>query len=98
MGWDSCEEQERSMRLMRVVRPAVFQSFLAAVALSMFLSAGVNRALGQSGSTTPVDQSSQPQVTKSPQGKADEAARAAARASARHFERVVIIVLENADF
>ncbi len=83
---------------MRVVRPAVFQSFLAAVALSMFLSASVNRALGQSSSTTPVDQSSQPQVTKSPQGKADEAARAAARASARHFERVVIIVLENADF
>jgi len=41
---------------------------------------------------------SQPQVTKSPQGKKEEAARAAARASARHFDRVLIIVLENVDY
>jgi len=45
---------------------------------------------------TPADQ--QPQIAKSPQGKSEEAARAAARATARHFDRVVIIVLENVDY
>ena len=40
----------------------------------------------------------QPQVTKSPAGKEEEAARAAARASAHHFDRVLIIVLENVDY
>ena len=38
------------------------------------------------------------QVTKSPEGKKEEAARAAQRASAHHFDRVVIIVLENVDY
>lgn len=41
---------------------------------------------------------SEPQITKSPEGKSEEAARAAARAKAHHFDRVVIIVLENADY
>jgi hypothetical protein len=46
---------------------------------------------------------SQPQITKSPEGKEEEAARAAARASAlhsdaHHFDRVLIIVLENVDY
>ncbi|HTS37215.1 MAG TPA: alkaline phosphatase family protein [Candidatus Solibacter sp.] len=41
---------------------------------------------------------SQPQVTKSPEGKKEEAERAAARAKAHHFDRVVIIVLENVDY
>lgn len=41
---------------------------------------------------------SEPQITKSPEGKSEEAARAAARARAHHFDRVVIIVLENADY
>ena len=40
----------------------------------------------------------QPEITKSPEGKSEEAARAAARAKAHHFDRVVIIVLENADY
>ncbi len=44
------------------------------------------------------NQASQPQVTQSPKGKEDEAARAAARAKARHFDRVLIIVLENVDY
>jgi acid phosphatase len=49
--------------------------------------------------STQTDQSqSQPQITKSPEGKSEEAARAATRAKARHFDRVVIIVLENADY
>jgi Phosphoesterase family len=39
-----------------------------------------------------------PQITKSPQGKQEEAARAAARARAHHFDRVLIIVLENVDY
>lgn len=43
-------------------------------------------------------QSTQPQVTKSPEGKREEAARAASRATAHHFDRVLIIVLENADY
>jgi hypothetical protein len=44
------------------------------------------------------EQSTQPHVSKSEEGKKDEAARAAARATARHFDRVLIIVLENADY
>jgi hypothetical protein len=51
----------------------------------------------QSITQAPSDQNL-PQVTKSPQGKQEEAARAAARAPARHFDRVVIIVLENVDY
>jgi hypothetical protein len=39
-----------------------------------------------------------PQITKTPDAKADEAARAAARARAHHFDHVVIIVLENVDY
>ena len=44
------------------------------------------------------DQTSQPHVTKSEAGKEDEAARAAARARSHHFDRVLIIVLENVDY
>ncbi len=83
---------------MGVVRPLVCQSLVAAMALSVSFSAGASRASAQNSSAAPVDQSSEPQLTKSPQGKADESARAAARATARHFDRVVIIVLENADY
>ena len=35
---------------------------------------------------------------RSPEGKKEEAERAAARAKAHHFDRVVIIVLENVDY
>jgi hypothetical protein len=52
----------------------------------------------QSAQQSSQPQSAQPQVTKSPEGKEEEAARAAARARARHFDRVVIIVLENVDY
>lgn len=45
-----------------------------------------------------VTQQSQPEVTKSPQGKKEEAERAAARARSHHFDRVLIIVLENVDY
>ena len=40
----------------------------------------------------------QPQITKSPEGKKEEAQRAAARAPAHHFDRVLILVLENIDY
>src|ERR1700722_3831150 len=40
----------------------------------------------------------QAEMTKSPEGKKEEAERAAARARGHHFDRVVIIVLENADY
>ena len=39
-----------------------------------------------------------PQLTKPEDAKRDDAARAAARARAHHFDRVVIIVLENTDY
>ena len=40
----------------------------------------------------------QAEMTKSAEGKKEEAERAAARSKARHFDHVVIIVLENADY
>jgi len=55
-------------------------------------------AIGQSITPASPNQSTQPQVTKSEAGKQEEAARAAARATARHFDRVLIIVLENTDY
>ncbi|MFZ0735199.1 MAG: alkaline phosphatase family protein [Candidatus Sulfotelmatobacter sp.] len=53
---------------------------------------------GKSARAVPQNQASQPQVTQSPQEKRDEAARAAQRAKAHHFDRVLIIVLENVDY
>jgi Phosphoesterase family len=41
---------------------------------------------------------SAPDVRKSEEGKKEEAQRAVQRASAHHFDRVLIIVLENADY
>jgi hypothetical protein len=40
----------------------------------------------------------QAEMTKSPEGKKEEAERAVARSRGHHFDRVVIIVLENADY
>jgi hypothetical protein len=70
----------------------------AAFVLYTLFPAGSIPASAQSITQAPADQSNQPQVTKSPQGKQDEAARAAARARAHHFDRVLIIVLENVDY
>ena len=56
------------------------------------------RAIPQSIAPAPQDQSTQPQITKSEEGKREEAERAAARARAHHFDRVLIIVLENVDY
>ena len=54
-------------------------------------------ALAQS-ITPAANQPAKQRVTKSEAGKREEAARAAARAKAHHFDRVVIIVLENTDY
>lgn len=60
---------------------------------------GVGRTpLGAQSIQSVPDQSPQSHVTKSEEGKKEDAARAAERATARHFDRVVIIVLENADY
>jgi hypothetical protein len=54
--------------------------------------------IAQSIAPVPPNQSTQSHVTKSEAGKQEEATRAAARAKAYHFDRVVIIVLENTDY
>ena len=80
-----------------ILQRAFLRSLFVVLSLTVLLS-GTRPVWGQSISQAPPDQADQPQVTKSPQGKHDEAARAAARATARHFDRVLIIVLENADY
>jgi hypothetical protein len=70
----------------------------AAVSVLITLLCAGSSSSAQSITPAPPSQSAQPQVTKSPEGKQEEAARAAARASAHHFDRVLIIVLENVDY
>ncbi len=76
----------------------MFLRFLFMLLFVVVLACGPGPVWAQSITQAPADQANQPQVTKSPQGKQDEAARAAARATARHFDRVLIIVLENVDY
>jgi hypothetical protein len=54
-------------------------------------------ALSQGQSISPVE-TNQTEAAKPAQEKKDVAAQAAAKSSARHFDRVVIIVLENGDY
>jgi hypothetical protein len=54
-----------------------------------------NNAVGQS---SPQPQTNQVEAAKPAQQKKDEAAISAAKSPARHFDRVVIIVLENGDY
>ena len=58
--------------------------------------AGARIAIAQS--IIPVQSSQEPEVRKAPEEKKEEAAKAAARSSAYHFDRVLIIVLENVDY
>lgn len=94
---------KKLMSLDRVLATLIRKCGLAAAfTLLAVLTAG-SVAGQQSITATPPAQASQspqsqPELTKSPQGKEDEAARAAARAKARHFDRVLIIVLENVDY
>jgi len=66
----------------------------------IFLTVVFTTAVVSAQSITPAprSQSTQPQMAKSPAGKEEEAARAAARSTAHHFDRVLIIVLENVDY
>ena len=61
-----------------------------------WVTTGALEATAQS--ITPVQSSQQPEVRKAPEEKQEEAAKAAARSSAYHFDRVLIIVLENVDY
>jgi hypothetical protein len=96
------------MSLAGVVRVFFVRSLpIAALACTTFICAGPSAAAQST--ATPAGQpaqpqsQSQPELTKSPVGKEDDAARAAARANAlhagaHHFDRVLTIVLENADY
>ena len=72
--------------------------FQALLVCGLVFCACAEWAPSQSISPAPPNQSTQPQVTKSEAGKQEEAIRAAARAKAHHFDRVLIIVLENTDY
>ena len=86
------------MSLMFNRAAAIYRNFLFAL-LSVIelgvLFCGVTSTLGQATSSA---QSNQAQAAKPMQENKDEAAQAAARSSAHHFDRVVIIVLENGDY
>ena len=57
----------------------------------------VTRATNATAQTT-VPSSQEPEVRKAPEEKKEAAANGAARTSAHHFDRVLIIVLENGDY
>jgi hypothetical protein len=87
------------MSLPCVVRIFLLRNLFTAIfVLSTLISAGSTPAPAQSITQAPSGQSDLPQITRSPQGKQDDAARAAARSPAHHFDRVLIIVLENVDY
>jgi hypothetical protein len=86
----------RSSRLSPTFFPR--KVFTAVLVLAGLLSVSAVLAPAQSITQVPSSQSDLPQLTKSPQGKQDEAARAAVRSTAHHFDRVLIIVLENVDY
>jgi hypothetical protein len=88
------------MSILLAVRAAFPRELMrvARLALTAALFAGSNPVWAQAITPVQPDQSQQPQITKSPEGKKEEAERAAERAKARHFDRVLIIVLENADY
>jgi hypothetical protein len=72
-----------------VPRFARRNSFLGLLAILILITGSLLQAR---------QQSSQQNIAKSPEGKREEASRAAARSPAHHFDRVVIIVLENVDY
>ena len=80
--------------------------FSACFAIAALLGAPTRVALGQSiteqgnqpAQVTNPAQSNKAEAARPAQEKKDDAALAAAKAPARHFDRVVIIVLENGDY
>ncbi len=67
------------------------------IGLVLFAMFGAGRSWAQI-AVAGASQQPQSEVTKSQTGKQEEAERAAARAKAHHFDRVLIIVLENVDY
>ena len=91
MGTGLVVLQKGQMLLFLALRHACARNLATCALLALLASSGAAQSI------TPA-QENQPVVTKSPEGKAEDAARAAARARARHFDRVLIIVLENVDY
>ena len=89
--WESGQTAAEESRL---CEKSLFRRVSAGILL-LLLSAPT-QAIPQS--ITPAQDQGQPHVTKSEAGKEDEASRAAARARNHHFDRVLIIVLENTDY
>ena len=73
-------------------------STLSATVAALIFILQISLQITVSAQSRSPNQSIQPQITKSEEGKRDEAARAAARAKAHYFDRVLIIVLENVDY
>ncbi len=97
------------MRLRRAGRAGFPRKmvFLACLALAALFCALSNVARGQAADNPQTNQpaqvtnpaqTNQAEAARPAQEKKDDAALAAAKASARHFDRVVIIVLENGDY
>ena len=86
-----------------VRREAFARNLFAAAYLAVSVLPCTGAVWAQSSTPAQTSQSNSTQskpaeITKSPEGKKEEAEAAAARARARHFDRVVIIVLENGDY
>jgi hypothetical protein len=81
----------------------VFAIFLASAAVSVAASGFGGQSTNGAQTNQPAQvtnpaQSNQAEAARPAQEKKDDAALAAAKAKARHFDRVVIIVLENGDY
>jgi len=109
MGTRSVVLQKWQMSRLFAVQSASFRNlFLASSFALTALSCpepapAQSAAPAESNQSQPADQpvqnqSNLPQIGKSAEGKKEAAAEAAAKASARHFDRVLIIVLENVDY
>src|SRR5216683_774756 len=101
--------QECQMRLKRAGRAGFPRKmvFLACLALAALAGAVPNVLRGQAGDDAQTNQpaqvtnpaqTNQAEAARPAQEKKDDAALAAAKASAHHFDRVVVIVLENGDY
>ena len=90
------------MNLISAGRPGLSRRFFFTVSLliSVVICATQLSLVGQSITVdqSNVDQSNKAEAAKPAQEKKDDAAQAAAKSTAHHFDRVVIIVLENGDY
>ena len=89
--------QESHMRPLFAARAGYSRRLLLAVSLTLGALVCTASRTTQGQSITPAE-SNQAEAAKPGQEKKDDAAQAAAKSSAHHFDRVVIIVLENGDY